>query len=103
MHNGEAVIEDGAIVIRVPLTALPQVVEGAWALGSLETRYVVTDTEAFAKDLVRALNDEDEQGTTLVHKMFDDAINEALEQGAEGIEEDPEEDDYEEDPSDDED
>lgn len=85
--NGQAIIEDGAIIVRIPLENLPQVVEGAWALGSLESRWKVTDAQVFATELVRALNDEDEQGTTRIHKMFDAAINEALEQGAEGIEE----------------
>lgn len=85
--DGKATIKGGAIVIRVAIKALPVVVEGAWALGSLDTRWKITDAPAFAEDLVRALNDEDEQGTTMIHKMFDAAINEALEQGAEGIEE----------------
>lgn len=85
--SGQAIIEDGALVIRVPLKNLPQVVEGAWALGSLETRWKVTDVSAFAKELCLALNEEDEQGTTTIHKMFDAAISDALDSGAEGIEE----------------
>ncbi|EHM01188.1 hypothetical protein HMPREF9946_02192 [Acetobacteraceae bacterium AT-5844] len=91
--NGQAVIEDGAIIIRVPLENLPQVVEGAWALGALETRYKVTDTRVFAKELLSALNCEDEQGTTPIHKLFDAGINAALDQGAEGIEEHEDQDD----------
>jgi len=86
-HSGEAVIEGGAIVIRVDISALPMVVEGAWAAGGMDLRLKVTDAKAFAKDLVRALNDEAEDGTTAIHKMFDAAIWEASEQGAEGIEE----------------
>lgn len=85
--SGQAVIENGEIIIRVPFVSLPMVVEGAWALNALDMRFKLTDTALFARDLVRALNSEDEQGTTMVHKMFDAAINEALEQGAEGIEE----------------
>ncbi|HVJ31628.1 MAG TPA: hypothetical protein VND94_00815 [Terriglobia bacterium] len=85
-RSGTAVIEDGAVIIRVSLAALPAVVEGAWAIRALETRFKVTATDIFAKELVRALNDEDEQGTTMIHKMFDAAINEAIEQGAEGVE-----------------
>ena len=87
VQPGKAVIEDNAIVIRVPLASLPQVVEGAWALGSLDTRWKLTNVPLFARDFVRELNSEDEEGTTMVHRMFDAAINEALEQGAEGIEE----------------
>lgn len=85
--SGRAIIEDDIIVIRVPITYLPIIIEGAWALNALDTRFKLTDAALFAKDLVRALNDENEEGTTMVHKMFDAAINEALEQGADGIEE----------------
>lgn len=45
----------------------------------------VTDPAMFAKEVYRRLNDEEEDGTTIVHRMFDDAIKEAVEQGAEGI------------------
>ena len=86
-QDGQAVIKGGAIVIRIPIKNLPQVVEGAWALGALDTRWKITDAPAFAEALVDELNREDEEGTTMIHKMFDAAINEALEQGAEGIEE----------------
>lgn len=85
--SGKAVIEGETIVIRVPIASLAQVVEGAWALGSLDMRWKVTDAPVFARDLVVELNREDEQGTTKIHTMFDKAINEALEQGADGIEE----------------
>ncbi len=84
---GKAVIEKGAIVIRVTIDSLPMVAEGAWALGALDTRWKVTDAALFAQDLLLALNDEDEEGTTPIHKLFDAAINEALNQGAQGIEE----------------
>ena len=85
--SGTAIIENGVIIIRIPVASLPMVVEGAWALNALDTRFKLTDAALFAKDLVCALNEEDEQGTTMIHKMFDAAINEALEQGADGIEE----------------
>jgi hypothetical protein len=86
-YAGQAVIEDGCVIIRVPIKNLPTVVEGSWAAGGMDTRYKVTDPEAFAKDLLMALNDEDDIGTTRIHKMFDAAIDEAINQGAEGIEE----------------
>ncbi len=40
-----------------------------------------------SKDLVIELNNENEIGTTCIHKMFDAAIEEAINQGAFGIEE----------------
>lgn len=84
---GQAVIEGDTVVIRISLVSLPTAVEGAWASYGLPTRMKVTDVKAFAKELVIALNREEEDGTTRIHTMFDGAINEAIEQGAEGIEE----------------
>ena len=40
-----------------------------------------------SKDLVIELNNENEISTTRIHKMFDAAIEEAINQGAFGIEE----------------
>ena len=84
--HSEAIIKNGNIVISVPLKYLPQVVEGAWLLGALPARQYITDINEFSEELVSALNREDEQGTTLVHKMFDIAIYDCLESGAFGIE-----------------
>lgn len=81
----EALIEDGVIVIRVPVDNLPAVLEGSWASGGINTRWKLSDQDAFAKDLCRALNDEDEAGNTVIHRMFDQGIDEAIEGGAEGI------------------
>lgn len=86
-NGGQATIEDGAIVIRVSLDALPMVLEGTWAMGKFDTRYKITDPNEFAKELVCALNREDEQGTTAIHEMFDQAILDAIEGGAFGIDE----------------
>lgn len=86
-HSGQAVIEDGAIVIRVAIDHLPAIVEGAWMAGYMDTRFKVTNSATFAKALVTELNSESEDGTTLIHKLFDACINEAVEQGAEGIDE----------------
>ena len=85
--SAQAIIENDEIVIRVPIKYLPTIIEGAWALNALDKRFKLTDAALFAKDMVCALNDGDEEGTTMIHKMFDKAINEALEQGAKGIEE----------------
>jgi hypothetical protein len=53
----------------------------------MDVGFKVTDPDAFAKDLVIELNNENEIGTTCIHKMFDAAIEEAINQGAFGIEE----------------
>lgn len=88
-NGGQAIIEDGAIVIRVSLDALPAVLEGAWAMRKLDIRYEITNPLEFAKEVVRALNREDEQGTTDIHNLFDQAFLDAIEAGAEGIDEHP--------------
>ncbi len=85
--SGRAVVEDGSLVIRIAIEALPMIVEGSWAAGGIDTRYKVTDPVAFAADLVRELNDESEDGTTRIHRMFDKAIDNAIGQGAAGVEE----------------
>lgn len=85
--SGRAVIEDGFLVIRVAIDALPMIVEGSWAAGGMDTRYKVTDPVAFVADLAHELNDESEDGTTRIHRMFDKAIENAIGQGAFGIEE----------------
>lgn len=90
--GARAVIEDGHIVIRVAVDALPAIVEGAWAAGGLAARLKVTDAAALAREIAHELNREDEDGTTLIHKMFDAAIDEAANQGAEGIAEHEEQD-----------
>lgn len=48
---------------------------------------VISDNLLFAKSVVNALNNEDEDGSTLVTRMFDEAIIWVSEQGEEGIEE----------------
>lgn len=88
--GGQAVIEDGNIVIRVPIDALQTVIDGATALNGLYERWLITDKDVFAAEVVRSINDEDEQGTTPFHKMFDRAMSHAIDQGAQGIEEHPE-------------
>ena len=47
---------------------------------------VVTDINMFVSELVGALNEESEDGSTLVTGMIDDAIVAAVENGARGIE-----------------
>jgi hypothetical protein len=88
-HSGKAVIEDGSIVIRVAIEALPTIIEGVGALWNSEGNpgFKITNVEEFAADLVRALNNEEEDGTTPIHTMVDAAIFDAIEQGALGVEE----------------
>lgn len=88
----EATLNRGSIVIRVNEKSLRQLVEGCWATHNMEVRQRIIDAPIFMAEILAALNAESENGSTLVHKMFDAAINEALEQGAEGIEDHPNQD-----------
>lgn len=84
-QSGRAVIENEELVIRVPAKHLPTILEGAWAMNKLDMRWKVTDAAEFAKELMYELNREDEQGTTLIHRMFDKAIVNVIEGGGFGI------------------
>lgn len=78
-------IEGGEIVIRVPVEALsvavPIALERAWG----EHKLFVEDEAEFAKEMVLALNAENEIGDTPVHKMLDAVAVEAIGNGAFGI------------------
>lgn len=53
--------------------------------GQYEERLKITDKAAFLREFVRELQAEAEDGTTLVHRMLDAAFEQAVENGAEGI------------------
>ena len=42
----------------------------------------------FAREVVRELNKEDEDGSTLVTKLIDEAVRNAVEDGCEGVDHD---------------
>jgi hypothetical protein len=77
----EAYLDRGVIVIRVPVRHLSTALsEGPY--GHIAR---ITDAAVFAKGLVYALNEEDEGGTTPVHRLLDQACEKAIE-GDFGIE-----------------
>ncbi len=88
--SGEAVIEDGWIVVRVAIETLPQAIETACGMHYIAGHWKVTDAAAFAEEITRALNDEQEDGTTPIHRLLDQAAEHAIEQGGEGVEADEE-------------
>lgn len=53
--------------------------------------YKVVDENEFAKDVVHALKSEEEDGTTPVHELLDNAIFSAIEDGSLGVHEDMQE------------
>lgn len=78
-------IEGDELVIRLPLVHLVTATEGCPALYGDEQPPKVTDPAVWAWEVARELNREAEDGTTLVHLMFDRAFERAADQGAEGI------------------
>lgn len=84
MVDGEAAIVDGYIVIRITVSNLKNIIENGpnWPF-----EYIVTDVNLAAKSIVNALNVEEENGTTPIHRMIDYAAEYALEQGYEGFDE----------------
>jgi hypothetical protein len=84
--SGEAIIEGGDIVIRVAIEALPNAVKYGSDLMAIDPPLKITNAKVFAKELVSALNEEDEDGSTPIHKLFDQGVMDAAEAGAEGCE-----------------
>lgn len=82
-----ACIEGDEIVVRVPISSLPHAASVAWdeEYGFEDHSLRIDDLDEFAKSFVQYLNDEAEDGTTVLHEAFDKAIVKATEQGAFGI------------------
>jgi hypothetical protein len=80
---------DGRLVISIGVEALafaaehcPELTDGYITFSSETYGPKITDPDEFAHDVVAALIDEAEDGTTLVHAMLDQAIVLAVESGS---------------------
>ena len=82
----EAMIVGDEIVIRLPIQNIPMALKIAQDMQTIGAECRITDAKLFAADIVRALNDEDEEGTTPLMEVFDQAMEKAICDGAEGIE-----------------
>jgi hypothetical protein len=71
-------IVDGRLVVSIGVGLLCYAVQGA---GGCDFR--VTNEDAFAADIARELERDEEDGTTLLHRAFDKAASEAVEGGSE--------------------
>lgn len=81
----EAYIEGGEIIIRVPVSVLPD----ALSQSPRDDSYygvTIVDVAGFARDVARELNSEAEDGTTAIHSMFDRAMACAIDNGSEHVE-----------------
>ena len=84
----EIKIVDGILIISTGIKSLAAAFECSpenYDTEKDESIYKASDITAFANSVVYELLDEEEDGTTLVHLMFDKAFNNALERGAQGI------------------
>jgi hypothetical protein len=77
-------LEKDELVIRIGIKTLAIAAEASPVFDGSMAK--VQDVELWAESIVQVLQDEEEDGTTKVHLMFDDAFQEASEQGYEGIE-----------------
>ena len=79
-------IQDHQIVIRIGIDTL-EFAARAENGGSLGEGAKVANRKAFAREIVHELiNEEEEDGSNLVHRMFDKAIDRLAENGAECLE-----------------
>lgn len=88
--NDEMKVEviDNVLTISIGMDTLACAFEHGeynWDAEKEEPRYQITHPEKFIEDVKYELLEEDHDGTTLVHLMFDKAMENAVEQGTEGI------------------
>lgn len=78
--EAEARMEDEKIIITLSIQNLQQIALGAWAAGYMDP-IRITDAKAFAAAMCQELNNDAEDGTTPIHRLFDNAILQAFESG----------------------
>jgi hypothetical protein len=90
----EVSVKNGAIIISIGAAALAQAFEESEyakpydvEANSWVAKFKVTDHEEFAREVARALQVEEEDGTTMLHLLLDQACVEAVEAGGLGVEE----------------
>lgn len=80
-----------SILINMPIDLLAHVANLAPCIHRADpdggdVDFHVTDPKLFAREVTRTLlNETDESGTTLVHELFDDAIENVIDNGGEGF------------------
>lgn len=77
------------IVIELPISVLPKALHAAPFNMDPDgdPAYHVTDKGALADSMVERLGEEEEDGTTPLHRLFDAALQAVIENGDEGIDE----------------
>lgn len=80
-HGLSVEIDEGRLVIAIGIDALMTAIDGG-PHSPEDLGYRIDDRDGLAGEIVSALLDEEEDGTTLVHTMLDTATEKALEGGA---------------------
>jgi hypothetical protein len=81
-----ATIEDGSIVIRIPVVVLTRMADALLGSRTLSDRYRVADPDEFAARVVGALNRElEETGESAIDHLLEQAIEDAANQGAASV------------------
>lgn len=89
IEGGKGGVGTSQLVIRIGIETLRVSAECSDLFlddTTLSSRLRVTEPLQFACEVARELEREEEDGTTLIHLMFDKAFERAVEQGAEGVE-----------------
>ncbi len=90
-QNLTVAVEDARLVISIGIKSLAVVALSGDYFGAHDVD-AVTDVPGFAEEMRRQLLREKEDGTTLVHEMFDQAAQAVDEDGFEGIKQPPDDD-----------
>ena len=86
--ESEAKIIDGKLVISLGIATLAHAArhsEYFFNCAESGTKLKITDEDAFAKSVANALNREEEDGSTPITRMLDEATEWVSEQGEDGI------------------
>jgi hypothetical protein len=86
----ECKYRNGALTIRIGEKVLAFATEqnpDLWDGEMDKPRFKVTDAKAFSREVMRAMNKEEEDGSTLLSRMIDQATLNAIDYGCEGVEE----------------
>jgi|GEM_PF-2354853 len=85
-------IEDGVLTMRIGVDVIAHAAKLSPRLAHYDHKAgetfepKITDADKFAAEVMTALKDEDDEGSTLIHIALDQAMVNAVDMGAEGIE-----------------
>lgn len=75
-------LNKGLLIISIGVSTLCYAIQQGDGMEDVK----ITDEDAFVGDFLVELNKEDEEGSTELHKLFDKLANDAINNGAFGVE-----------------